>query len=62
MVGNSVTSDVNPALAAGMRAVHVPHPAPWHRDAGVLDRRVIQVASFAEVPQVLLAPRLRRAK
>jgi FMN phosphatase YigB (HAD superfamily) len=58
MVGNSVTSDVNPALAAGMRAVHVPHAAPWHRDLGELDRRAVVVRSFAGVPAIVLAPAL----
>ena len=29
MVGNSPRSDINPALAAGLRAVLVPHPHTW---------------------------------
>ena len=29
MIGNSPRSDINPALAAGMRAVFVPHPHTW---------------------------------
>ena len=29
MVGNSPRSDVNPALAAGLNAVFIPHPATW---------------------------------
>ena len=29
MIGNSPKSDINPALAAGMRAVYVPHPRTW---------------------------------
>ncbi len=29
MVGNSPKSDVNPALAAGLNAVYVPHPSTW---------------------------------
>jgi putative hydrolase of the HAD superfamily len=56
MVGNSPSSDVNPALAAGFRAIHVPHPAPWHRDVGHVDRGALVVKSFAEVP-ALVAPR-----
>lgn len=55
MVGNSPASDIAPALAAGLRAVHVPHPAPWHRDAGPVDPRARSVASFADVPGVVLA-------
>ena len=59
MVGNSPSSDVNPALAAGFRAVHVPHPAPWHRDVGPVDPRAIVVRTFADVPAVVLDGRLR---
>ena len=29
MIGNSPKSDVNPALAAGLNAVYIPHPATW---------------------------------
>lgn len=29
MIGNSPKSDINPALAAGMRAIYVPHPRTW---------------------------------
>ena len=29
MVGNSPRSDINPALAAGLNAVFVPHPHTW---------------------------------
>jgi putative hydrolase of the HAD superfamily len=30
MIGNSPKSDINPALAAGLRAVFIPHPFTWH--------------------------------
>ena len=30
MVGNSPKSDINPALAAGLNAVFVPHDRTWH--------------------------------
>lgn len=30
MVGNSPKSDINPALAAGLGAVYIPHPRTWH--------------------------------
>src|SRR6185436_16659208 len=30
MIGNSPKSDVNPALAAGLNAVFVPHSRTWH--------------------------------
>ena len=29
MIGNSPKSDINPALAAGMNAVFIPHPRTW---------------------------------
>ena len=29
MVGNSPKSDINPALAAGLSAIYVPHPRTW---------------------------------
>jgi putative hydrolase of the HAD superfamily len=29
MIGNSPKSDINPALAAGLSAVYVPHPHTW---------------------------------
>ncbi len=29
MIGNSPKSDINPALAAGLRAVYVPHLRTW---------------------------------
>lgn len=54
MVGNSPASDVNPALAAGFRAVLVPHPAPWHRDAAPLDPRALRAVTFADVPRLVL--------
>jgi putative hydrolase of the HAD superfamily len=54
MVGNSPRSDVNPALAAGLRAVWVPHPAPWHRDAAPVDADAASVArTFADVPRLV---------
>jgi putative hydrolase of the HAD superfamily len=53
MVGNSPRSDINPALAAGLNAAYIPHPHTWHfeheevQHAG--DRRVLTLASFAEL-------------
>jgi putative hydrolase of the HAD superfamily len=39
MIGNSPKSDINPALAAGLNAVFVPHHATW-----VLEHEVVEVA------------------
>jgi len=44
MIGNSPRSDVNPALAAGLRAVYIPHPRTWSLEVEELvesDRLVI---------------------
>jgi putative hydrolase of the HAD superfamily len=57
MVGNSARSDVNPARRAGMRTVHVPHPAPWHRDIEPLVQAGIPTLvarDFADVPHLVL--------
>ncbi|HKW96771.1 MAG TPA: HAD family hydrolase [Bryobacteraceae bacterium] len=40
MVGNSPKSDINPALAAGLNAVYIPHPRTWG-----LEREEIQRAN-----------------
>ncbi|MBS1825312.1 MAG: HAD family hydrolase [Acidobacteria bacterium] len=49
MIGNSPKSDINPALAAGLHAVYVPHPRTWHLEREpVPDRdRLLQLESFA---------------
>ena len=39
MIGNSPRSDINPALAAGLNAVYIPHPHTWH-----LEHEEIQLA------------------
>ncbi len=57
MVGNSAHSDINPARAAGLQTVHIPHDAPWHRDVEplVTDGPVTRIAqTFAEVPDIVL--------
>ncbi len=53
MVGNSPRSDINPALAAGLNAVYIPHPHTWHleheevQDAG--EGRVLTLSTFADL-------------
>jgi putative hydrolase of the HAD superfamily len=32
MIGNSPRSDINPAIAAGIRAFYIPHPWTWERE------------------------------
>ena len=57
MVGNSPSSDIQPALEAGLAAVHVPHASPWHRDLGPLDPRARAARTFADVPAIVLGRR-----
>jgi putative hydrolase of the HAD superfamily len=53
MVGNSPRSDINPALAAGLKAVYIPHPHTWHFEheevlnAG--EGRVLTLSTFADL-------------
>ena len=53
MVGNSPRSDINPALAAGLKAVYIPHPHTWHfeheevQNAG--EGRVLTLSTFADL-------------
>ena len=54
MIGNSPKSDVNPALAAGLHAVFVPHGNTWileHEevDAASPPQRLLIVGRFAEL-------------
>lgn len=52
MVGNSPRSDINPAMAAGINAVFVPHDMTWVLEHETLDAppngvRLVQVEKFA---------------
>jgi putative hydrolase of the HAD superfamily len=54
MVGNSPRSDINPALAAGINAVFVPHDMTWVLEHETVDSpqngvRLLQVERFAEL-------------
>jgi putative hydrolase of the HAD superfamily len=52
MIGNSPKSDINPALAAGLNAVFVPHPRTWHLEKTPLSAgpgKVITVERFADL-------------
>jgi putative hydrolase of the HAD superfamily len=54
MVGNSPKSDINPALAAGLNAVFVPHNQTWvleHEEVGSAEppRQLLVVESFSEL-------------
>ena len=53
MIGNAPRSDINPALAAGLNAVYIPHPHTWSLEmqdvlhAGV--GKLLQLTRFAEL-------------
>jgi putative hydrolase of the HAD superfamily len=58
MVGNSLKSDVIPALEAGAWGVHVPHELMWeldHADAPEGHPRFRAVESLAEIPELIRA-------
>jgi putative hydrolase of the HAD superfamily len=54
MIGNSPKSDINPALAAGINAVFVPHNDTWALEHAVVDEpkppsRLLVVQEFAQL-------------
>jgi len=54
MIGNSPRSDINPALAAGLHAVFVPHGDTWileHEEVNAAppSQRLLIVGRFAEL-------------
>jgi len=56
MVGNSLKSDVVPALGAGSWGVYVPHHLTWvleHADAPADDARFREIAHLGELPELL---------
>ena len=56
MVGNSLKSDVVPAIRAGSWGVYVPHELTWvleHEDAPESDPRFRRIASLAELPALI---------
>ncbi|HEY9056325.1 MAG TPA: HAD family hydrolase [Aurantimonas sp.] len=56
MVGNSLKSDVLPAIAAGSYGVHVPHELIWaleHAEQPAAEPRFRRVARLGEVPGLI---------
>ncbi|WP_460449500.1 HAD family hydrolase [Alsobacter sp. SYSU BS001988] len=56
MVGNSIRSDILPALAAGAWAVHAPHDLTWDYElaaAPVAHPRFREIAHLGELPAIL---------
>ncbi len=55
MIGNSPKSDINPALAAGLRAVFVPHERTWTLEREAIlpsDGRLIVIERFTELLRI----------
>ena len=63
MIGNSPRSDINPALAAGINAVFIPHPRTWHLEVEEFHatpapgRSFLQLAAFTDLRDSFLASR-----
>ncbi len=53
MIGNSPRSDINPALAAGLNAVYIPHPHTWVLEHETVQRapaeRLLKLLTFADL-------------
>lgn len=53
MVGNSPRSDINPALAAGLNAIYIPHPHTWRLEHEEVERtedgRLLTLTTFTEL-------------
>lgn len=53
MIGNSPRSDINPALAAGLKAVFIPHPQTWRLEHEQIeepgDGRLLTLAAFSDL-------------
>lgn len=58
MVGNSPRSDVNPALAVGMGAIHIPYARPWaFEEVPIAEpERVITLCGFSELLHLFPGP------
>jgi putative hydrolase of the HAD superfamily len=55
MIGNSVRSDLNPALAAGANAILVGSGADWvHEQAEPVSNDYVRVESFMEAAEYLV--------
>jgi putative hydrolase of the HAD superfamily len=54
MIGNSPKSDINPALAAGLNAVFIPHDSTWILEHETIQpapapQRLLQLTTFADL-------------
>jgi len=56
MIGNSPRSDVNPALAAGLNAIFIPHDFTWVLEHEIVDtppkgQQLVELSTFADLTQ-----------
>lgn len=56
MIGNSPKSDINPALAAGLHAIFIPHGSTWVLEHELLNQppagqHLLELPSFADLAQ-----------
>jgi putative hydrolase of the HAD superfamily len=52
MIGNSPRSDINPALAAGLNAVFIPHQHTWRleqEEVVQVDGRLLTLRGFGDL-------------
>jgi putative hydrolase of the HAD superfamily len=56
MIGNSPKSDINPAIAAGLRAVYVPHERTWtlEREEIQSSERLLVAEGFADLARIFV--------
>jgi putative hydrolase of the HAD superfamily len=63
MVGNSLRSDILPALELGLTAIHIPESEPWEYDHAVIPEdyhpRFLSVSELREVPGIIARGRDR---
>ncbi len=55
MIGNSPKSDINPSLAAGLRAVFVPHERTWtleREEIQDVDGRLVVISRFGDLVEL----------
>lgn len=57
MIGNSPSSDINPAIEAGLHAIFVPHHNTWELERGEVlsptnGRRLLHVESFGQLRDI----------
>jgi len=57
MIGNSPRSDINPALAAGLHAIFIPHDFTWVLEHEVVNQppsgqHLIELPAFADLSEL----------